>query len=96
MRRRLNFGDAERKEMEHGQPRATHADTRRPPPTRAPPAPAPAGNFSMVDGLLTPAVLAHIIRYGLYRDFPPAAPAAAGATSIAAAAEARGISPPPQ
>jgi nicotinate-nucleotide adenylyltransferase len=73
MRRRLNFGDAERKEMEHG-------------------------NFSMVDGLLTPAVLAHVIRFGLYRDFPPAEPAGAGvgAPSIAAAAEARGISPPPQ
>lgn len=26
-----------------------------------------AGNFEMVDGLLNPAVLAHIIRYGLYR-----------------------------
>lgn len=24
------------------------------------------GHFNMVDGLLTPAVLAHIIRYGLY------------------------------
>lgn len=41
IRRRINFGDVERTELEHG-------------------------NFSMVDGLLTPAVLAHVIRYRLY------------------------------
>ena len=28
------------------------------------------GHFHMVDGLLTPAVLAHIIRYKLYAPLP--------------------------